>query len=287
MWHIILWHPHQGLWNWDLTEKISSIFRIKPVAEAAVRSIILIDTLLLWVRALGRRLRYVGVSGFCTRPNVPLEFPVLYLDLGLHTDAEELSLMVNEVLPQLCPRFSAFGFEACRNFYIAAKAKLANAERVSLVHAAVCQKVPESGKIKLYRDRADGLGNSVYRDHLSDYEEVPALRLSDWLRSHHIDLMRNICLIRMNIEGAEVDVISDLVESGLAKYIDGYFGMWDDMSKIDQTRDDEFRGFLRKNHIHPFTFNGRDIEAPALRMKAIRYDVVTAIRIGVKRIQAR
>jgi hypothetical protein len=91
----------------------------------------------------------------------------------------------------------------------------------------------------------------------------------------------------MNIEGAEVDVISDLVESGLAKYIDGYFGMWDDMSKIDQTRDDEFRGFLTKNHIRPFTFNGRDFEAPAFRMKAIRYDVVTAIRIGAKRIQAR
>ena len=87
----------------------------------------------------------------------------------------------------------------------------------------------------------------------------------------------------MNIEGSEVDVIQDLVESGLAKHIDGYFGMWDDMSKINQKKDDEFRLFLRNHHIHPFTFNERDFMAP-LRVKAIRYDIATAIRAGGNRL---
>ena len=38
----------------------------------------------------------------------------------------------------------------------------------------------------------------------------------------------------------------DLVNSGLAGYIDGYYGMWDDISKIDKQRDDAFRAFLQK-----------------------------------------
>jgi hypothetical protein len=99
--------------------------------------------------------------------------------------------------------------------------------------------VPSSGKVTLYKDSGRGSGDSLYRESDS-YEEVDATRLSDWLLRRNIILQRGICLLRMNIEGAEYDVIKDLVESGLARNIDGYYGMWDDVFKIDQQRDEAF-----------------------------------------------
>ena len=80
----------------------------------------------------------------------------------------------------------------------------------------------------------------------------------------------------MNIEGAEYDVIKDLVHSGLSERMDGFFGMWDDLSKIDIERDDDFRAFLLRNRIQTFPFNGRDLEH-AFRKKCILYHVHTCI----------
>ena len=48
-------------------------------------------------------------------------------------------------------------------------------------------------------------------------------------------------------------------EHDLIKYFDGFYGMWDDVGKINQDRDREFRTFLHKQNVHPFPFNGRDM----------------------------
>ena len=74
-------------------------------------------------------------------------------------------------------------------------------------------------------------------------------------------------------------MIADLVDGGLASCIDGYFGMWDDLSKIDKRRDNEFRAFLAKHHISPFTFNGRDLEFH-FRVRCIEYEIETSVRAG-------
>ena len=127
----------------------------------------------------------------------------------------------------------------------------------------------------LYQDSGRGSGDSLYR-RSDSYEEVGATRLSDWLLRRNIILQRGICLLRMNIEGAEYDVIRDLVERGLAQNIDGYYGMWDDVFKIDQQRDEAFRAFLTANRIHPFTFNGRDMRW-SWRRRCIEYDINTSV----------
>jgi len=111
------------------------------------------------------------------------------------------------------------------------------------------------------------------------------MRFSDWLRDNRLTLRASICLLRMNIEGAEFDVIQDLVDHGLAGFIDGYYGMWDDTSKIDARRGEELRALLVANNIAPFTFNGRDLRVAA-RKKCIEYDDVTSIQAGLRRIRA-
>jgi hypothetical protein len=83
-------------------------------------------------------------------------------------------------------------------------------------------------------------------------------------------------LLRMNIEGAEPFVIDDLIAHGIRSKISGFYGMWDDISKIDPSKDAIFRRVLRANAIRTVTFNDRDIGHP-LREWCIRYDLATSL----------
>jgi FkbM family methyltransferase len=204
--------------------------------------------------------------------------------LGIHKKAEELCLMVDRILPSLCDVYKVYGFEASTEYFDYAKQNLCAKDSIKLINAALCKTAPEGGKIKLYKQPGKGLGSSVYKDAFDKYEEVPALRFSNWVENLGLELENNICLLRMNIEGSEFDVIADIVESGLADHIDGYFGMWDDLSKIDKKTDDEFRAFLKSNRIYPFTFNGRDLRFKS-RVHCIQYDIGTAVQVAVKKLK--
>ncbi|TFG24458.1 MAG: hypothetical protein EU529_04155 [Promethearchaeota archaeon] len=281
----LLWHPHQGFWNWDLFRIIKKIFTLKLIYKLVCGMIILIDTIILFVRVLYRRVSKVGLlkTLFFTQ-TVPNGISILYFDLGTHKDAKELSLMVNKILPRICESYEAYGFEAIQEYFLQAQKKFVNKKNVTIIQAALCYVIPNNGKVKLYKGTGDGLGSSIYRTDYIEYEEVEAIRFSDWLREKNFIFKNRICLLRMNIEGSEYDVIMDLVNNGFAKHIDGYYGMWDDLSKIDIQRYEEFRDFLAKNQIFPFTFNGRDFLFP-LRLRCIEYDIRTSVQATLRKIK--
>lgn len=81
----------------------------------------------------------------------------------------------------------------------------------------------------------------------------------------------------MKFEGAEQAVMEDLIESGVAVHIDGYYGMWDDLSKIDPAADRSLRRLLQRHHITVTTFNDRDLPF-RLRREAILIDLLGTIR---------
>jgi hypothetical protein len=64
--------------------------------------------------------------------------------------------------------------------------------------------------------------------------------------------------------------------------VDGYFGMWDDVSKIDPERDRAFRGMLKDAGITSVTFNDRDL-GHSLRRRAIRLALDTSLQSGVRK----
>ena len=278
----LLWHPHQALWNLGLLKYVGNAIGSPLLRDLLIRGIIFVDTCLLWMRALYRRMGKVGAIYLFSRAKTSPAVSILYFDLGTHRAAEELTWMVDHVLPSMGPDFQAFGFEPDRVSFLQAQKQVGANARVLLVNAALCQTRPEGGRLKLYTDGSDGIGNSVYRKGSGHWVEVEAVCLSDWIQAHHLDLKQHVCLLRMNIEGAEIDVITDLVESNLASSIDGYFGLWDDMSKIDATEDENFRRLLTRNRIHPCTFNGRDLEH-RFRMRCIAYEVHTAVLAGMNR----
>jgi hypothetical protein len=274
------------LWNWRLVEAVRRTSAGSLLGKVTIRLIVLLDTAFLALRALRRRASRIGIRGLLSGWGVPTDVPILYFDLGTHKKARELSFMVSEVLPRASENFAAYGFEACRESWEEAQTQFTGRENVCVVHAALCHlQLPDSGTIRLYKGQGDGLEASIYRQGLDEYDEVRALRFSDWLRENHLSLEDSICLLRMNIEGAEFDIIQDLLDHDLAGFIDGYYGMWDDVSKIDPRRGDDFRSLLAANHINPFTFNGRDFRF-RLRKKCIEYDVCTSIRAGLRRVRA-
>lgn len=279
----MLWHPHQRLWNWGLVGAIRKIIPQSALNEPIIGMIVLIDTLLLLLHALKRRLSLLGLTTVFTKARVPDDVSVLYLDLGTHREGAELALMIDSILPKICDKFEAYGFEANEETFQQVNKKFLQKASVGLVHKALCNTIPVNGKIRLYHNGPGGLGDSVYRQSDS-YEDVDAIRLSGWLRENNLALEDRICLLRMNIEGAEYDVIEDLVENGLARLVDGYYGMWDDICKIDRQRDDRFRAFISENDIRPFTFNGRDIRW-RIRIMCTEYDVNTSILSGLRKLE--
>lgn len=279
----VLWHPHQGLWNRTLINAIRKIIPVAPIHKGICFAIIHLDTFILFLRAIATRVSLLGLLKIFSKAWVPDDISILYLDLGTHKVGAELSFVVDHILPPACSNFEAFGFEASQESFEQVAKKFADRENVKLIHKALSHILPSNGKIKLFKDMSNGIENSIYRQ-TARYEEVEAIRLSDFLIENRLVTDNRIILLRMNVEGAEYDVIKDLVEHELAHNISGYFGMWDDVSKIDIGRDAEFRTFLAKHRIDTFPFNGRDLRR-VLRRKCIAYHMHTRIMQGLRELQ--
>ena len=261
---------------------MQKLVRYRFIFNVVQQAIVISDSVILFLRVVGRRFIALGIVGMMPSQRVPRDTPIRYLDLGTHKEADELKIMVEQILPRFSRDVLAFGFEGRADFIKEAQNKLSSNSRVTFVHGALCQKARTGGKVRLYKSDGDGLDSSLYRPDYQGYEEVDAICLSDWIQRNKIDVERAIFLLRMNIEGAEYDVIKDLVESGISRHVDGYYGMWDDLSKIDRRRDIDFRDLLRKAGIHKVTFNGRDL-AHAFRVFSIKFDVCTQIRAALRR----
>ena len=274
-----IWHPYKGFWNKAVINVATR--PTKTLNHLVVSTVVAIDTAVLLAQAVARRAAIAGL-GSVTRPTrVPAGARVVYLDVGTHRAGAELRWMTERVLPACTTSFEAFGFEPGERSFTAASEALAHIPEITMVRAALVNDLPEAGTVRLHTS-AHSLRDSIHR--VGDaYEDVEAHRLSEWLVAHDIDLDQAVCILRMNIEGAEFDVLKDLVGSGLSDKVDGYYGMWDDLLKFDPEADRRFRRFLAKHDIHSLAFNGRDMDW-GMRKRLIRYDVHTSLLAGLRRI---
>lgn len=274
-----IWHPYKGLWN-------RAVLRVatrptKALNHLVIASVVAADTSILFMRAVARRVALAGPGSILSGVQVGADTPVVYLDLGTHREGAELRWMAEDVLPRCVDSFAAYGFEASERSFAAASEALSRIDEVEVVRVALVHEVPEGGTVRLHTSQK-GLKDSIHRP-AESFEDVTAQRLSDWLSERGIDLGRSVCLLRMNIEGAEFDVLEDLVERNLAGHIDGFYGMWDDLYKFDRPRDRQFRSFLVRHGISSLAFNGRDMRW-CMRLRCIRYDVHTSLMAGARRV---
>lgn len=239
----MLWHPQEGLWNWRLVDRLRAL----PGGAALDHAVVLADSVLLAARAM--RLR----------PGRDIDAArVLYLDCGVWRDGKQIRL-VHEWLGDHVAHLDVLAFEANPYHHKAASAALADLPGVDLRNVALVGP-GQAGTATLYLTRGGegAKGDSLLRKQ-EESVDVPAERLSRLLPD--LDAYDAV-ILRMNIEGAEEFVVADLIDAGLVPHVSGFFGMWDDLWKIDRRRAARFQATLDGEGIRPFPFNDRDIEHP-------------------------
>ncbi len=281
----LLWPPRKRLYNRPLMKYLKTHLPIPSAYQMFAYLIIFIDTVIMTGEVRIRRIQRLGVMSLVKPPpKLSAEYPVLYIDVGTHRAAAELRWMAERVLPTLCERFTAQGFEAAASLHAEAEKCTAGVPNVQITHLALTDHVPESGMVRLYHNGEDGIGNSLFRDSGRTFEDAPASTLSKWLNDAGLDSGNAICLLRMNVEGAEQGIIADLCGRGLLAIIDGYYGLWDDVGKIDSAAGKAFEADLKHENIAPLSFHdSRDLTHRA-RRAALKYDFVTALTSGQRRL---
>jgi hypothetical protein len=297
----IPWHPHQKLWNWELIALIRARFGTGLLGQTIEAVVIGAELVLLAVCSRARR--GARATGAGTRQGDRSQ--VLYIDCGLHKQAEQVQWMQRWFGERYELHVLAFeaGVEHARD----AAVELAGLERLRLHHLALVGPDYVGDEVRLYKSPGKGKADSLFSERGEHFEVVPASRLSTVLAEDGWDITRTPTILRMNIEGAEQFVVADLLASGLTTAIDGYYGLWDDLSKIDPAADERFQNLLAEHGISTLTFNDRDLETAAnrpsrlslhmlpatlrelafrLRRRVIRRDIEAAFEAGVARAQA-
>jgi hypothetical protein len=228
--------------------------------------------------ALRRRVSALGlraVFAAAIRPGTRLT----YIDIGLHKRALQLRYVKDLFGKALDLR--TIGFEAHPDYFRAAAAAIGPGADDNLYNLAVVGP-GQGGTVRLNLNGGDGLGDSIIRAMGDVAIDIKAVRLSEVLKNAGVDRSADVVILRMNIEGAEVFVLEDLVQSGLIPRIDGYYGYWDDPQKIGGDIARRFSDIMSRTRIENFPFNDREFRS-RVRLWAVRYDLNTTIMAAVRK----
>lgn len=242
------------------------------------KPLIVLDSLYLASVAVVARIRRVGLRHLFRFSPPPVH--VVYIDLGLHKAGRQLRLVAN----RLGTNLRAYGFEANPHHLRDFGRSSSPDPRVEVINAALVGPHYSGKTVRLYLDGSSGVGDSLLPTRGKEVIEVPAMRLSDFMNERGIEPSQSAVILRMNIEGAEPGVIDDLIKADLDKYVDGYFGMWNDVGKkAGPEAEATFLHVLRERGISHFTFNDRDRRFGRIRESIIWYHLTTAILESRKR----
>jgi FkbM family methyltransferase len=182
---------------------------------------------------------------------------VNYFDFGL-ASGEEIHWMVNHIFPKLgVEYYSAYGFEAAFGYYDNMKNFFELNEQVDIIHGAICDS--HGDQVKLYHAQ-NTVGHSIFPTKVnvdtSDFEIVNGIVFSEWLKENNIELNDCFNILKLNIEGAELHLINDIVQHDLVKYFSVFLGSALDVKKIEELKDksEEFINLIETNSIdiiHP------------------------------------
>ena len=159
---------------------------------------------------------------------------VYYFDMGL-CDGIELKWIVEDIFPSLgIENYHAYGFEPCADFYNNIVDYFADNKNVTIINSAISN---ENGIKKLYYSWQSKEGHSLFDSKINvskdKYENVSCIKFSDYLDGIP-DITSCFNILRFNIEGAEWDLINDMLESGYRDAIDIFCGAGDDVDKIEE-----------------------------------------------------
>lgn len=159
-----------------------------------------------------------------------------YFDFGLR-DGVELEWMTKAILPSLkIDKYRAFGVEANPLFIEGCRAKFTDNPRVKIDNFAACDK---NESVNLYLSH-DLNNHSIYSTSSSvtdNFRKVPGRQVSKWIKRVAPNLEKEFNILKMNIGGAELDVINDLHKNDLLKHFQIFCGDWSSVNYVSELYD--------------------------------------------------
>ena len=182
---------------------------------------------------------------------------VNYFDFGL-CSGEEIHWMVNYYFPQLgIEEYSAYGFEASRQYYKNIKTLFESNQKVTIVHKALSE--THGDTVNLYH-APNTVGHSVFKtkDNIieDDYEQVESIVFSEWIKENDIVLDGCLNILKVNIEGAEWYLFNDLVNTGLIDNFSIFLGTGHDIEKVGELKEraQEYYDLLDSHNVEILRF---------------------------------
>lgn len=148
-----------------------------------------------------------------------------YIDLGVHL-GDEIDLLLTQYQSFASEyELKIFGIEANIELFNTLIQKYNNHNSVQIFNYAVSDKDDEV--VKLYLSKSHDLGSSIYPSKInvgSRFSEVQSIKLSTFIQKNIPDFNNSINVLKLNIEGAEVEVYKDLIEHSLTSKFKLYCG---------------------------------------------------------------
>lgn len=168
---------------------------------------------------------------------------ITYIDIGLHKEAKEIG-MIRQLVQELAIQhekeiqLTVYGYEAHPAYaqrlgVLFAKQELRENESIHIRNAAICA---HDGSVELYLSPSSGgEGNSIYISKNNVRQDksitVRAVRLSREMEAMDLG---DFVILRFNIEGAELEMMQELIISGMHKKVDLFCGAQSDILKVQE-----------------------------------------------------
>ena len=173
-----------------------------------------------------------------------------YFDFGLY-EATEMGWIVNMFKDMNITNYQVYGFEPFPEYFNNVSKKFDDNPNVKILNLAVSDK---TSKLKLHLSKKGPEGHSIIQTKVNLSENfvlVDVVNISEWIHANVDDFENSINIIRMNIEGAEINVFNSLISTGLHKNIALFCGSLADIHKIgiSEAEKSNFLSKLRNNNI--------------------------------------
>ena len=147
-----------------------------------------------------------------------------YFDLGLYK-GEEVDMFLSEI--DGVYDYTVYGFEAHPAAATNVSQKFADNQNVFIYNKAITDKENAGNNINLYLERS-GQGNSIFptKNNVdrSRYVTTNSISFVDWVIQNVPNYKESYNILRFNIEGAELLLMNDIIDSNFNQYIDLYLG---------------------------------------------------------------
>ena len=184
---------------------------------------------------------------------------ISFFDIGSY-HGKEIDLFINEITG-LYP-YSVNAFEAHPEYAKKLSLKYKKDPNVNIHSIAIGDCMNETGFTKLFLAPNEE-GNSIYSSKnnvTQDYVNVPIEKFSKIIKKLNINLDDSYNIVRFNIEGAELDLIQDLILNNLHKKINLFLGAkaGEDILKVKEISH-KYKGYmelLKREDItiHPYCY---------------------------------